>query len=224
MPRQKTERATQSILRAVTLVAALSTVASAFTGAAAQQSSKRVPVAAPKVPVAAPAVAAKSAEKPKRVAAVTVRGKRTAICPPGTPGPCYVWVDVTTFGSTNTVGVNSPPPNPTAVAIIENEGPYVEKKYGFQPSSLDYYIVHFSNNGQGRTEVRFEEIHQNGLPSNPNFWHDTARVCENGPVTPSQVGFSSCARSKGLRRPHPFWGPDDPAWFSCASGCCSAGI
>jgi len=149
-------------------------------------------------------------------------------------GGCQVDVWMTAYGNTLPPDANNPPARPLKVAFVVNLGSYTTDMYGLRAgTSYDLIFRRNSTTGLGEFvfdpigpgalvtgEVRMCEGHRPAPGPDANF-----RTCvEAAPAAPNTSSILGPALSKLLRLLDTTASQrdEDPAWWACGSGCCTA--
>lgn len=154
---------------------------------------------------------------------------------------CKVDVWIGAYASAWTADTAKPPETPLKIARIINTGRYETERYDLK--AYTQYDLLFRRGADGRAELVFEPITRSTAPSKKS----TVGGCPGHPILKrSDADFRSCERPlriatmKASMIGEPFSlllraltvtiaavkgrgaSVEDPAWFSCTSGCCTA--
>lgn len=150
---------------------------------------------------------------------------------------CKVEVWIGAYASARTADTANPPRAPLKIARVINTGAFETEMYALK-GHTQYDLLFQRNATTGRAEFVFEPItrligerkrrggvnacrgHKPGPRSDADF-----RSCDDAPprmTEASMVGAVPAGLFRALVAEGGGYASEDPAWFSCTSGCCTA--
>jgi len=172
--------------------------------------------------------------------------KRLATCGTQT---CKVDVWIGAYQGAHLADVNNPPNVPMRVALISNMGTYTTDMYDLQPNTVAEYDLYLQRDTAGTAQWELVPIYK--VPGMAIVRkRGKAKGCGHRPATVDDADFRQCDSKGGspivmssmevpgmglavpalmikavtarIRAAQPPGQVEDPAWFSCSSGCCTA--
>jgi hypothetical protein len=122
-------------------------------------------------------------------------------------------------------------PAPGVIAVrANNRGAQLDSMYGMRPgANYEYYLIVSPGAQGGKALWRLEELDVTaGKRAHREVSHGTVTECNHPFRRGARADFKSCATAE-LVRPASFTrmpqsDGEDPIWFDCALGCCTADL
>jgi hypothetical protein len=129
----------------------------------------------------------------------------------------------------DSISARALPPNGVIALRANNRGMIADSMYNMRPTTrFEYYLIVLPGANGGRASWRLEELDATrGARAHRTVARGTMTECNHPFVRGARADFKTCATAAA--RPVSFSafqedGPEEPIWFGCSTGCCTADL